>query len=124
MGAGAARLCVYTTAAYQAARVTLCTGEEVLYRKTCSLRRWRSLRTRWRSGSSPHEITLSVYDSAGRRLLSYTPAKPKIEKIPAPAEALPEPGKLASCEELYLRRRIWSNTAMRRSGRRTITGKR
>lgn len=103
VGAGAARLCVYTTAAYQAARVTLCTGEEVLYEKTCSLSPVEVLTDTVAVGAvPPHEITLSVYDSAGRRLLSYTPAKPKIEKIPAPAEALPEPGKLASCEELYL----------------------
>ena len=46
--------------------------------------------------------TVRVKDAAGKQLLEYEPVEPKLEPVPDPAVALPAPGELKSCEELYL----------------------
>ncbi len=57
------------------------------------------------------EITYAVEDETklsvcvtegGQTLVAYTPEKQEIEKLPDPAEAVAEPDKIATVEELYL----------------------
>ena len=57
------------------------------------------------------EVTYAVEDETklsvcvtegGRVLVAYTPEKQEIEKLPDPAEAVAEPEKIATVEELYL----------------------
>lgn len=57
------------------------------------------------------EITYAVEDETklsvcvtegGQTLVAYTPEKQEIEKLPDPAEAVAEPEKIATVEELYL----------------------
>ena len=45
---------------------------------------------------------VSIRDAKGRELLCYEPVERKLEPVPDPAAALPEPVELKSCEELYL----------------------
>ncbi len=47
------------------------------------------------------KLTLSVYEGDAL-LVSYTPEKQQIEKLPDPAEAVAEPEKIETVEELYL----------------------
>lgn len=47
------------------------------------------------------ELTLKVLDGA-RELVSYTPLKQKIPKLPEPAQAAKAPEDIMTCEELYL----------------------
>lgn len=100
---GKARICVYATAVYENARIVLSQGDNIVYEKICTISPVDILEDTIDAGEiSAHEMTLSVYDEKERKMLSYTPAAPKLEKIPAPAEPLPEPEKLSNCEELYL----------------------
>ncbi len=48
------------------------------------------------------DLTLSVTDENGRVIVEYSPEEEKIEKIPAPAEAVKKPEEIYSLEELYL----------------------
>ncbi len=51
------------------------------------------------------KLTVAIYENAEqhrKKLLSYTPEKQKIEKIPDPAEAIGEPEDIKTIEELYL----------------------
>ena len=47
------------------------------------------------------KLTLAVYEGS-ELLVSYTPSEQKIEKLPDPAEAIAEPEKIETTEELYL----------------------
>jgi len=53
-------------------------------------------------GEEEHELYVRIADANGRVLIDYKPLKPEIERIPDPAEALPEPEKLQTIEQLYL----------------------
>lgn len=102
-GPGMTRICVYATGEYPGAHVTLQADGKILYEKTCTLSPVDILTEFVATGETPaHKLTLTVYDGGGREILSYTPAEPSLKKLPSPAEALPEPACLASCEELYL----------------------
>ncbi|GLX66341.1 DUF5107 domain-containing protein [Paenibacillus glycanilyticus] len=50
----------------------------------------------------PHNLKVTVYDSAGRCLISYRPAEPSIEQVPDAAKPLPLPEELKTNEQLYL----------------------
>ena len=49
-----------------------------------------------------HDLLVTVFDSEGRVLISYRPAKPSIEQVPDAAKPLPLPEELKTNEQLYL----------------------
>lgn len=51
---------------------------------------------------APHHLVASVKDAAGRLLISYQPAKPRVEQIPDAAKPMPEPHEMLTNEQLYL----------------------
>ena len=48
------------------------------------------------------DYTVTVYGPSGRKMLSYAPRKSGLQKMPEPAEAVAEPEKIATNEELWL----------------------
>lgn len=100
---GQAQICVYATAVYSDAHVLLTDADNTYLDFQGTISPNDSFCKTVAVGQvSAQDLTLSVYDCEKRLLLSYTPQPNKIEKQPEPAQALPEPSKLASCEELYL----------------------
>jgi tetratricopeptide (TPR) repeat protein len=53
-------------------------------------------------GEQPHDLRAAVYDASGRELVAYRPKRPEIERVPDPAEPLPDPEELKTNEQLYL----------------------
>jgi tetratricopeptide (TPR) repeat protein len=53
-------------------------------------------------GERAHELRVSVRDANGRELIAYRPKRPEIERVPDPAEPLPDPEELKTNEQLYL----------------------
>ncbi|MFS0869093.1 DUF5107 domain-containing protein [Paenibacillus xylanilyticus] len=50
----------------------------------------------------PHDLFVTIQDANGHHLISYRPAKPRIEQVPDPAKPLPLPKEIKSTEQLYL----------------------
>ncbi|NUU74928.1 DUF5107 domain-containing protein [Paenibacillus xylanilyticus] len=50
----------------------------------------------------PHDLFVTIQDANGHQLISYRPAKPRIEQVPDPAKPLPLPKEIKSTEQLYL----------------------
>ncbi|KAJ9130907.1 hypothetical protein NKR23_g11964 [Pleurostoma richardsiae] len=99
----AAKLCVYATAVYEDANVTLRSGDSVLFETVMKLSPNDILtETVPAPGTREEDLTLSVCDQTGRLILSYRPAPKKIEKIPEAAQPAKDPKDLNSLEELYL----------------------
>lgn len=101
--AGEARICVYAAQTFARARITLTAGRNVLLEERCDL----SPRSVYRGTAAtaeqdPWRLTLTVYTADGRKLLSYTPAKPAITKVPDPAKAAKSPEEVPTNEQLYL----------------------
>ena len=48
------------------------------------------------------DYTLTVFGQGGKQLLTYRPPKETVPEMPEPAEAVPEPEKIATNEELWL----------------------
>ena len=100
---GVASVCVYTTAVYENAKITLHADGKAVYEKVCTLSPVKVLTEQIDIGEAKEQtITLRLYDANGREMLSYIPAEPKVEKLPQAATALPSPKELATTEELYL----------------------
>ncbi|HNW87614.1 MAG TPA: DUF5107 domain-containing protein [Candidatus Limiplasma sp.] len=100
---GGADVRVYATAPLNAARVTLLCDGEPVWERVCDLSPVSLLLERVPvPDCEPDRITLAVMDAQGRELLSYTPAKPEVKPLPAPAEPLPEPERIPTVEELAL----------------------
>ncbi len=97
--AACTRLKVYATGEYKKARVTVCTGEGEIYRKTVDLSP-RSAFTDTLPVISGYRI--SVEDEGGRVLCEYREYVRDSQPVPAPAEALGKPEELRSTEELLL----------------------
>ena len=53
-------------------------------------------------GDTETDLTLTVTDSEGKVICSYTPAPQTYEKTPSPAEPCKKPSEITSLEELYL----------------------
>lgn len=100
---GQAQICVYTTSVYSNAHVLL-TDADTTYLDFYGTLSPNDIlcRTVKVGQASEQSLTLYVYDCEKQLLLSYTPKPKTIEKQPEPAQALPEPSHIASCEELYL----------------------
>ena len=83
--------------------VMLLHGEHVIYQQTHKLSPETVLTQSVETSATPQELSLSVYDEQGQRLLSYEPlAEDEKPPIPDPATPAPPPEEVASNDELYL----------------------
>lgn len=101
-GDGKARVCVYATQVFENARIALTAGEKTLLDEVCTISPCDIFRCVAATAQEPWALTLTVYAADGRALLSYTPSKPAIDKIPDPAKAAKEPVQIPTNEQLYL----------------------
>jgi len=95
-----ADICVYTTSEYNNARIKVFSKNKIYFEENAVI--------------SPNKVfkascyvdseypTICVYDEIGNILVSYTPLKKEIEKIPEPAKPALMPEEIKTCEELYL----------------------
>lgn len=100
---GMADVRVYATAVYENARIVLRSASDVYLDLVTRISPLdivcRSVEI---DSSSSLDLTLSVCDAAGRLMLDYTTIPAEEEEMPSPLSPAQEPGKITSCEELYL----------------------
>ena len=99
---GRAAITVYATGVYRDARVMLTNDGTVIYDKVTILSPEDVLKDEIAVSAPDTALELSVYDAAGRKLLSYRAAEKRIEKIPEPAKPAKAPQDIMTVEELYL----------------------
>lgn len=94
----------YSTARYEDAMVELTGPQGLLLSKKLTLTPADTFAAEVKldAGVKEHELKLTVKDAAGQVLVSYAPQPKDIEQVPDAAKPLPEPGELATNEELYL----------------------
>ena len=102
-----AEMTVYASAVYEDAKVVLTENtpeadRRTVYEKTVTLSPVDILQDSCTVTGEETALTLSVYDAAGRKLLSYSPQPRKIEKIPDPMSPAGRPEEIMTVEELYL----------------------
>ncbi len=98
---GTAEVSVYATGAHDA-RITLKNGNDVVFDEEARVSPTDIFEKKAECRVAD-ESALTVSIAEGERvLLSYTPEKRGIEKLPDPAEAIPEPEAIRTVEELYL----------------------
>ncbi|GAB3221405.1 DUF5107 domain-containing protein [Spirosoma arcticum] len=95
---------VYVTAVQNAVSIRLVAGKAVLLDDTIDLSPVKTYAKQLAlpGGILPEQLTVTVADSTGRLLVSYTPVSRQGEAIPAPALPLGEPSALLTTESLYL----------------------
>ncbi len=54
------------------------------------------------SGDTETDLTLAIFDSAGKELVSYTPKITEQDLVPNAAKAIPQPSEVKNAEALYL----------------------
>lgn len=97
-----AKIIVYATGVYEDAKVVLTAAGEEVINKQVTISPVDVFKDEIKVSSDETELTLSVYDKAGRLMLSYTPAPKKIEEIPDPMPPAKLPEEILTIEELYL----------------------
>jgi tetratricopeptide (TPR) repeat protein len=104
IGRGSARLGAYVTAPRRQAKVRLSYRERAIWEKTTDLGPLNPLVTRVNlpKRTKPTELELAVLTAEGAKLVSYKPEPRQEEAMPQPAKAIPEPGRIAENEALYL----------------------
>jgi tetratricopeptide (TPR) repeat protein len=96
------RIVAYGTQEYPDARILLSYGKETLLDETTLLSPVHTYEKTLHTGVEDEtRLTLKVL-SDERELVSYTPLKKEVPKLPSPAKAADEPEKIMSNEELYL----------------------
>jgi tetratricopeptide (TPR) repeat protein len=96
------RIVAYGTQEYPDARILLTYGKETLLDETTLLSPVHTYEKTLHTGVEDEtRLTLKVL-SDERELVSYTPLKKEVPKLPSPAKAADEPEKIMSNEELYL----------------------
>jgi len=96
-----ARIGVYASRPRQV-NVTLRCGGLPVFERTVALSPDDVLIETVAIAADPQSLTLTVSDSAGVELLSYTPLPAETRPVPAPASPAPPPHTVASIDELYL----------------------
>jgi tetratricopeptide (TPR) repeat protein len=92
----------YGTQEYPDARILLTYGKETLLDETTLLSPVHTYEKTLHTGVEDEiRLTLKVF-SGERELVSYTPLKKEVPKLPNPAKAADEPEKIMTNEELYL----------------------
>lgn len=99
---GEANVCVYTTARYENAHVTLTAETGLLLERVLTLSPTQTLTVSVPTSLPAHALTLTVADASGRVLLACTPPRQRVRPTPAPAQPASPPAEIATCEELYL----------------------
>ena len=99
---GKAKVTVYTTQPFKAARVVLTAADDILLDRTCDLSPVDILTATVPVSVPETALTLAVYAASGRKLLSYTPREKQIESIPDPMPPAKLPHEIMTNEELYL----------------------
>ena len=100
---GLANICVYATSVYENARIVLSDKDETYLSLTTTISPVDVVSESVDiSAASANKLTLSVYDAAGRLMLSYAAAKEEASEMPTPVEPARQPEDIATCEELYL----------------------
>lgn len=99
---GTASICVYGTQPWPNARTVLRCGEKVLWEHVQNISPVDIVEHSLPVDVAAHHLTLEVYNDQGRMMLDYTPAEPKVEPVPEPAQAAKLPHEIATNEELYL----------------------
>lgn len=95
---------VYATTIYKNANIIL-TGKEKEYincKSQLSPKKTFALEVQLDLGELESNLTLSVYNDQGKKLVSYTPEEQKDELLPEPAKAILAADKIKSNEALYL----------------------
>lgn len=100
---GTVWLCVYATGEEKQAKVLLEQGGSRVWEETTDLSPVQVYETQVEL-AVPDEtkVTVRVLNADGRELVSFTPLKKEIPKIPEPAQAAKDPKEIQTCEELYL----------------------
>lgn len=95
---------VYATSPFTNARIELRGSKRVYLQETVTLSPTETFSTiiPLDQDDQPHDLKVTVSDANGRLLIDYQPKRPEIEKVPDPAEALPQPEELKTNEQLYL----------------------
>lgn len=100
---GKAYICVYGTGVFENAKIVLNANSKEIMSETKTISPIdvfeKSIEV---NNTKASEITLSVYDNTGKLLIDYTPAEPKIEKMPESAKAAKKPEEIMTNEELLL----------------------
>lgn len=101
-GADGVTVTVYASGEYPHARIRLTDGGRVLLDEAAALSPVQTYqKTVDAAVEDDTRLTLKVLDGA-RELVSYTPLKREIPKLPDPAQASKDPEEIMTCEELYL----------------------
>lgn len=96
------RIVAYGTQEYPDARILLTYGKETLLDEITLLSPVHTYEKTLHTGVEDEtRLTLKVL-SGERELVSYTPLKKEVPKLPSPAKAADEPEKIMTNEELYL----------------------
>ncbi len=100
---GEAEFVVYASGEFPGARVEVKRDGQIIYEKKGNL----SPVEVWKEsipleGACLTSLTLTVYGASGRELVSYTPQPEKIERMPEPAKAAPDPKEVMTNEDLFL----------------------
>lgn len=99
---GRVSVMAYASREYPHARILLtCNGETLLDEEAALSPTQTYSRTLEAAVEDETALTLSVQDG-GRALISYTPLRREIPKLPEPAQAAKDPEEIMTCEELYL----------------------
>ena len=98
-----AEIKVYATQEFKDARITLEHDGEIIFEEVSTISPTEVFHKEVQIQSlNDYEYTLSVYRNDGKKLLSYQPAKEKIEEIPDPMPPAKLPEEILTNEELYL----------------------
>ena len=100
---GKADLCVYTTGEEKNAKIVLEQNGSTVWETTEDLSPVKVYETEVPiQVEDKTKVTIRVLNADGRELVSFTPLKEEIPKIPEPAQAAKDPKEIQTCEELYL----------------------
>jgi tetratricopeptide (TPR) repeat protein len=101
--AGQASITVYATSLFRDATVEL-KGKRIYIRKKADLSPEKTIQEvcALEEGERETELTLTVFDSEGKKLIAYKPLEKKHEQVPDPAKAIPAPEAVKNNEALYL----------------------
>ncbi|MBO4219403.1 MAG: tetratricopeptide repeat protein, partial [Clostridia bacterium] len=97
-----AHTAVYSPLEIKGAEIVLKKGEETVFDESFDLSPESVFERDDPADGDAAEYTLTVFGSSGNKLLSYAPQKTGLQKMPEPAEAVAEPKKIATNEELWL----------------------
>ena len=100
---GKVDLCVYTTGEEKNAKIVLEQNGNTVWETTEDLSPVKVYETEVPlQVEDKTKVTVRVLNADGRELVSFTPLKEEIPKIPEPAQAAKDPKEIQTCEELYL----------------------